>query len=154
VKSHISSRVGLFGVALIAGALVLPWCASAADPLVIKGDGSTFAYPMYGKWIDEYHKEDPGVQFTYTSNGSGAGIHDIMLGTVDFAGTAGPLSKTQMLDFSTHRNCEVLHFPMALGADVPGLQSSEYHSRTAFYARGTRGHLSGHDHEMGRPSYR
>ena len=24
-----------------------------------------------------------------------------------------------MLDFSTHRNCEALHFPTALGADVP-----------------------------------
>jgi len=46
-------------------------------------------------------------------------IHDIMMGTVDFAGTDGPLNKTQLLDFSTHRACEVLHFPMALGADVP-----------------------------------
>ena len=59
------------------------------------------------------------VHLTYVSNGSGAGIHDVMMGTVDFAGTDGPLNKTQMLDFSTHRNCEVLHFPTALGADVP-----------------------------------
>ena len=42
------------------------------------------------------------MHLTYVSNGSGAGIHDIMLGTVDFAGTDGPLNKTQMLDFSTH----------------------------------------------------
>jgi phosphate transport system substrate-binding protein len=90
-----------------------------AEPLVIKGDGSTFAYPMYSKWIEEYGKPDPGVEITYKSNGSDAGIHDIMRGTVDFAGTDGPLTKVQMLDFSTHRNCEVLHFPMALGADVP-----------------------------------
>jgi phosphate transport system substrate-binding protein len=96
------------------------WNSEAlADPLVINGDGSTFAYPMYSKWIEEYQKEDPGVRFTYESNGSGAGIHDIKLGAVDFAGTDGPLNETQMLDFSTHRNCEVLHFPTALGADVP-----------------------------------
>ena len=93
--------------------------AALAETLVINGDGSTFAYPMYSKWIEEYQKVDPGVRFTYESNGSGAGIHDVMLGTVDFAGTDGPLNKTQMLDFSTHRNCEVLHFPTALGADVP-----------------------------------
>ena len=74
---------------------------------------------MYRKWIEEYEKVDPGVRFSYQSNGSGAGIHDVMLGTVDFAGTDGPLNKTQMLDFSAHRNCEVLHFPTALGADVP-----------------------------------
>jgi phosphate transport system substrate-binding protein len=74
---------------------------------------------MYDKWIEEYTKENPDVRITYQSNGSGAGIHDIMLGRVDFAGTDGPLTNTQMLDFSTHRNCEVLHFPTALGADVP-----------------------------------
>ena len=90
-----------------------------ADTLLIKGDGSTFAYPMYSKWIEEYRKDDPAVRLTYVSNGSGAGIHDIMMGMVDFAGTDGPLNKTQMLDFSTHQNCEVLHFPAALGADVP-----------------------------------
>lgn len=93
--------------------------ACIAEPLQVKGDGSTFAYPMYSKWIDEYEKQNPGVHFTYQSNGSGAGIHDVMLGIVDFAGTDGPLNKVQMLDFSTHRNCEVLHFPTALGADVP-----------------------------------
>ena len=90
-----------------------------ADAVVINGDGSTFAYPLYAKWIDEYRKIDPGVRLSYESLGSGAGIHDVMLGTVDFGGTDGPLNQTQMLDFSTHRNCEVLHFPTALGADVP-----------------------------------
>ncbi len=97
----------------------IPIAAAQTDRLVINGDGSTFAYPMYSKWIEEYQKDNPAVHFSYVSNGSGAGIHDVMLGTVDFAGTDGPLNKTQMLDFSTHRNCEVLHFPTALGADVP-----------------------------------
>jgi hypothetical protein len=36
-----------------------------------------------------------------------------------FSGTDGLLTKTQLLDFATHRDCDVLHFPMALGADVP-----------------------------------
>jgi phosphate transport system substrate-binding protein len=93
--------------------------AAFGDVLEIKGDGSTFASPMYAKWIEDYGKVDPKVRFTYVSNGSGAGIHDVMIGTVDFAGTDGPLNKVQMLDFSTHRNCELLHFPTALGADVP-----------------------------------
>jgi len=99
--------------------LALTWQMAFAEVVSIKGDGSSFAYPMYDKWIEEYRKEDPNIQITYESNGSGAGIHDIMLGTVDFAGTDGPLTNTQMLDFSTHRNCAVLHFPTALGAVVP-----------------------------------
>lgn len=111
------------GIALGLLILVLwsvPTPAIAHDsPLLVKGDGSTFAFPMYSKWIEMYEKDNPAVHFTYVSNGSGAGIHDVMLGLVDFAGTDGPLNKTQMLDFGTHRNCEVLHFPTALGADVP-----------------------------------
>jgi phosphate transport system substrate-binding protein len=71
----------------------IPAAAAQTDQLVINGDGSTFAYPMYSKWIDQYRKDNPAVHFTYVSNGSGAGIHDIMLGTVDFAGTDGPLNK-------------------------------------------------------------
>ena len=34
------------------------------DRLVINGDGSTFAYPMYRKWIEEYEKENPAVHLT------------------------------------------------------------------------------------------
>jgi phosphate transport system substrate-binding protein len=108
--------------AVLSFALLMPAFATAwaqSDRLVLNGDGSTFSYPMYSKWIEEYEKENPDVHLTYISNGSGAGIHDIMMGTVDFAGTDGPLNQTQMLDFTTHRNCEVLHFPMAIGADVP-----------------------------------
>lgn len=119
VKRLLSSGLALLAISSTIGAYFSPRNVIASDSLVIKGDGSTFAYPMYSKWIEEYQKQDPGVQFTYESNGSGAGIHDIIKGTVDFAGTDGPLNSTQLLDFSTHRNCEALHFPMALGADVP-----------------------------------
>jgi len=59
-----------------------PFASAQADRLVINGDGSTFAYPMYRKWIEEYEKENPSVHLTYVSNGSGAGIHDVMMGTV------------------------------------------------------------------------
>jgi phosphate transport system substrate-binding protein len=125
VKSNgtlkISWAIFLFTLCIIS----IPMAVAQADPLVINGDGSTFAYPMYQKWIEEYQKENPAVHLTYVSNGSGAGIHDIMMGTVDFAGTDGPLNKVQMLDFSTHRNCEILHFPTAIGADVPIYNLSE-----------------------------
>ena len=115
---------GNFGLKLATMVCLLMALATAkgsalGDRLEIKGDGSTFAYPMYTKWIQEYEKVDPSVRFTYQSNGSGAGIHDVMIGSVDFAGTDGPLNNVQMLDFSTHRNCELLHFPTALGAAVP-----------------------------------
>ncbi len=119
VKSKATSHIAPVIILLAVSFSSINIAAAQTDRLVINGDGSTFAYPMYSKWIEEYEKDNPAVHFTYESNGSGAGIHDVMMGTVDFAGTDGPLNKVQMLDFSTHRNCEVLHFPTALGADVP-----------------------------------
>jgi phosphate transport system substrate-binding protein len=119
VKSKIALQMTSVVFLLALWPASMPIVAAQTDRLTINGDGSTFAYPMYSKWIEEYEKENPSVHFTNVSNGSGAGIHDVMLGTVDFDGTDGPLNKVQMLDFSFHRNCEVLHFPTALGADVP-----------------------------------
>jgi len=118
LRSIVHGRVSILTPIALAGLLFLAHEARA-DPLLITGGGSTFAYPMYAKWFDEYRRVAPGVQFIYQPTGSGAGIHDVMLGLVDFGGSDGPLNKMQMLDFSTHRNCEVLHFPTALGADVP-----------------------------------
>jgi phosphate transport system substrate-binding protein len=124
----------------------MPTATAQTDRIVINGDGSSFAYPMYSKWIEEYGKHNPAVRFNYVSNGSGAGIHDVMMGTVDFAGTDGPLNKVQMLDFSTHRNCEVLHFPTALGADVPIYNFPGVKRSSEFYAAGTRRYVSRKDH--------
>jgi ABC-type phosphate transport system substrate-binding protein len=50
----------------------IPIAAAQGDRLVINGDGSTFANPMYRKWIEEYDKDHPAVHLTYVSNGSGA----------------------------------------------------------------------------------
>ena len=49
----------LLAIALLLTALfgIQPPCVG--DELEIKGDGSTFAYPMYEKWIEEYGKVDP-----------------------------------------------------------------------------------------------
>lgn len=101
-------------------AVVAPSASSSSGGVVsINGAGSTFAYPMYSKWFDEYHKAHPDAQFNYQSIGSGGGIRQIIAGTVDFGGTDGPMTPEQMADFKSKQNCNILHFPSALGADVP-----------------------------------
>ena len=74
-KVTLKTMAALFLFAVWSGT---PWMAAAQqDRLVINSDGSTFAYPMYSKWIEKYEKADPEVHFTYVPNGSGAGIHDM-----------------------------------------------------------------------------
>ena len=125
-----NDRIGfvrLWVVALSLAALAGAGCkksdsassGSGGEPISLNGAGSTFAYPMYSKWFDEYHKSHPEAQFNYQSIGSGGGIRQIISGTVDFGGTDGPMTPEQMADFKAKRNCNILHFPSALGADVP-----------------------------------
>src|SRR5579864_164884 len=92
---------------------------AAAGAILLTGAGATFPNPMYSKWFDEYHKLHPDIQITYQSIGSGGGIRQVTEGTVDFGATDGPMNDQQLQEFKQKRNCDVLHFPTVLGADVP-----------------------------------
>lgn len=90
-----------------------------AQQVTLTGAGSTFAYPLYSAWSSEFHKLHPNVQVNYQSIGSGGGIRQVTAGTVDFGGTDGPMTDEQLAAAKTQRQADILHFPVALGADVP-----------------------------------
>jgi phosphate transport system substrate-binding protein len=92
---------------------------AATAQTTLTGAGATFPYPMYSKWFDDYHKLHPEIQINYQSIGSGGGIRQVSEGTVDFGATDGPMTEEQLKDFRAKRNCDVLHFPTVLGANVP-----------------------------------
>ena len=98
-----------------ASALALGAVAWPQDPMLLNGAGATFPYPIYSKWFDEYHKLYPNIQINYQSVGSGAGIRQLLSGTVDFGASDGPMSDEQL----AQAKVKVLHFPTVLGADVP-----------------------------------
>ncbi len=77
--------------------LALAVCAWAKDALLINGAGATFPYPIYSKWFDEYHKVHPDLQINYQSQGSGAGIRQLLSGTVDFGASDGPMTDVNCL---------------------------------------------------------
>ncbi len=89
--------------------------AWAQDALLVNGAGATFPYPIYSKWFDEYHKAHAKVQINYQSVGSGAGIRQLLSGTVDFGASDGPMTDEQL----GQAKIPVLHFPTVLGAVVP-----------------------------------
>jgi phosphate transport system substrate-binding protein len=82
--------------------------------LLINGAGSTFGYPIYSKWFDDYTKVDPGTRFNYQSIGSGGGIMMLRNRTVDIGATDAPLTDAQ----SQAMPAPVLHFPSVMGAVV------------------------------------
>jgi phosphate transport system substrate-binding protein len=118
---------GCRGAVVLAALLLAAWgCgknakesgSTSGQPVAITGAGSTFAYPMYSKWFDEYHKAHSDIQLNYQSVGSGAGIRQVTEGTVDFGGTDSPMDSEQIAAFKAKQGCDILHFPTALGAVV------------------------------------
>ncbi len=50
----------------------------------LTGSGASFPAPLYQRWFSEYNKQNPQVQVTYQSVGSGAGVKNFTQQTVDF----------------------------------------------------------------------
>jgi phosphate transport system substrate-binding protein len=89
-------------------------CATAFAQ-ALNGAGATFPNPIYQKWFSEYSAAHPGVTINYQSLGSGAGIRQVIAGTVDFGATDGPMTDEQLSQAPT----KILHIPTVLGAVVP-----------------------------------
>lgn len=64
---------------------------AAGGTLAISGAGATAPNPLYQRWFREYNTQNPAVQISYDSVGSGAGVRRFLDGTVDFGATDAPL---------------------------------------------------------------
>ncbi len=86
----------------------------------LTGAGATFPFPLISKWIPAVDQAY-GIQITYASVGSGAGIAQITARTVDFGASDAPLSPDQL---AACKGCVVI--PWALAAtsvpyNLPGV---------------------------------
>ncbi|MGZ3726390.1 MAG: phosphate ABC transporter substrate-binding protein PstS [Pseudobdellovibrio sp.] len=98
---------------LIIGTLLLA-SSSLFAAVSINGSGSTFAEPVYTRWFADYQKTHTSAQFNYQGVGSGAGIKQLIEGTVDFAGSDDPMKAED----AAKAKESVLHIPVAMGAVV------------------------------------
>lgn len=117
--SHTRARISSVVIILIAGMAHIS-CSSGtknetSQAVLINGAGSTFGYPIYSRWADDFRKTHPNVEINYQSVGSGAGIRQLLSGTVDFGASDAPMTDAQLAQSKS----PVLHFPTVLGAVVP-----------------------------------
>ena len=108
-----SSRFWAILAAAGAG-LVLAGVVHAGGVKHITGAGSTFAYPLYSAWADQYAKSH-GIELNYQSIGSGGGIQQIKAGTVDFGASDAPLKEQDLKKFG------LVQFPTAMGGVIPAV---------------------------------
>lgn len=105
----------VFRLALFAFFLSGVVLTGSAVAQTLNGAGATFPYPIYSKWFNEYHKLHPDVQINYQSIGSGGGIQQLTVGTVDFGASDGPMTDGQLAQAKR----KIFHIPTVLGAVVP-----------------------------------
>jgi phosphate transport system substrate-binding protein len=88
----ITRRIVLRNSLLAGGTALVSWgipsLGARAEELVsLHGAGSTFAAPLYKKWIDVYQQDHKQVSLIYDVVGSGKGVNSFMAGSVDFGAT-------------------------------------------------------------------
>jgi phosphate transport system substrate-binding protein len=108
--------------------LFFSFCHPTMAQVTLHGAGSTFVFPIFSKWADEYEKQRPDVKISYLPNGSGAGIALTMTGMLDFGGTDAPVDDVQL----NKSKIQLLHVPVILGADVPAYNIPELHTPLQF----------------------
>jgi phosphate transport system substrate-binding protein len=68
----------------------------ASNDVTLSGAGSTFVYPVMGRWIEDFSRLHPNVHINYQSIGSGGGIQQVKAGTVDFGASDAPLTDSEL----------------------------------------------------------
>lgn len=73
----------------------------------ITGAGSSAMAPLYQRWFAEFQKQNPNVQISYQSVGSGAGVNQFLNQTVDFGATDSVLKDDDRQKFPAKRGTPI-----------------------------------------------
>lgn len=91
---------------LVTLAVIWPGATVGQMSTVLVVTGSSMPEPLYSRWNDEYHKQQPAVQVRYLPEGSGAGATRVLTGSGDFAGGDAPIPEKD-LKASTNKVVEL-----------------------------------------------
>ena len=111
----------LFAVACNSGSNKASTASSSAGN-EITGAGSTFVYPIMGRWISTFQQSNPDVRINYQSIGSGGGIQQLKKGLVDFGASDAALSDDQLKDMPPLVQVAESAGPVCITYNLPSLK--------------------------------
>ncbi|MEC4892722.1 MAG: phosphate ABC transporter substrate-binding protein PstS [Oscillatoria sp. PMC 1051.18] len=88
--------------------------AVVGENVSLTGAGASFPAPLYQRWFSEYNQQNPNIQVSYQSVGSGAGVEQFIQGTVDFGASDVAMSDEEIAQVERG----VLLLPMTAGSIV------------------------------------
>lgn len=92
----------------------------AAGTVTLTGAGSTFDYPIFSRWFNDYAQRNP-VRVNYQSIGSGGGIQQFTQGTVDFGASDAPLTAEEQAKIPDAMNLPVVLGSVAITYNLPSV---------------------------------
>ena len=104
-------RTAVSAVAILSALGLLTSCNSGPGTVSLNGAGSTFVYPVMGRWIQDFQTSHKNVQINYQSIGSGGGIQQVKSGTIDFGASDAPLSDDDLAQMTA----PVIQIPESAG---------------------------------------
>ena len=69
---------------------------SQTASVTLNGAGATFPAPLYQRYFQQFSQRNPNVRVNYQAVGSGAGVRQMIAGTVDFAGSDVAMKNDEM----------------------------------------------------------
>ena len=92
LKAALSLKTALRATAAVGLAALCAVSANVSADVKLNGSGASFPFPIYSKWFKDFSAATKDVRIDYQSKGSGAGIQDLINGTVDFAASDAAMS--------------------------------------------------------------
>ncbi|MBV5273757.1 MAG: phosphate ABC transporter substrate-binding protein PstS [Lamprocystis purpurea] len=90
-------KASIIKAVLTAGCVALfALSAPVSADVKLNGSGASFPFPIYSKWFKDFSKEHKDIRVDYQSKGSGAGIQDLINGTVDFAASDAAMEDAEI----------------------------------------------------------
>src|SRR5258708_30808205 len=90
-------RIAVCAIAILSSFSLLTSCNSSPSTVDLYGAGSTFVYPVMGRWIQDFQQSHTNVRINYQSIGSGGGVQQGKGGTHGFFASQVPLSCKNMV---------------------------------------------------------
>lgn len=84
----------------------------------LSGAGASFPAPLYQRWFSDINNAYSGVQISYQSVGSGAGVEQYLNRTVDFGASDAPLTEEEIQTFVDQYGADPIQVPTVGGAVV------------------------------------
>jgi phosphate transport system substrate-binding protein len=117
-----SCRTVVCTIAVLSAFSLLTSCNSSSNSVALNGAGSTFVYPLMGRWIQDFHQSHSNAQINYQSIGSGGGIQQVKSGTIDFGASDAPLSDQDMAQMAPVIQIPESAGPVCVTYNLDGLQ--------------------------------